>query len=516
MRTLTLEVAFPGDLHARRAQENPDGTCWVHGDRTWTWDEAWHDIRRFAGSLRAAGIGRGDRFAFIDRSNPSIVVAMQAAGLIGAADVVLNPYLVPEEVAYILEDSGARLLFVGHEFLPVVDAVRAELAGVTVVVVGGHDDELEDWIAAGEPLDRESDVTPSDPCLVLYSSGTTGRSKGIVLTQHNLMVHTRNAFRDVEHHPGDMILIGTIMFHSCALFAAAAGTAGVFVPDLTPVSLVTALRAGMTHAFVHPTALTALQLEGPETMAMFAGLRYVSYGTAPMPSPVLRRSLEAWPDATFRQVYGMTETVAVLTVLDGPVHRDRDHPERLISSGRPTPGVEMRVVDPSSGTDVEPGLLGELWFRTEQTTPGYLNDPAATAELITPDGWVRTGDLGRVDGDGFVYVEDRKRDLIIVDGYNVFSAEVDRVLTEHPHVLESAVIGVPDDRWGEAVKALVVLREGSPLRPDELIAYSREHLAAHKAPTSVEVVAELPHSATGKVLKRVLRAPYWAAHERQI
>ena len=515
METLTRELTWPTEAHAHQARENPDGLCWVHGDRRWTWDEAWHDIRRFGGALRAAGITRGERFAFIDAANPQIAMAMQAACLIGAADVVINPYLVPEEVAYILDDCGARLLFVGHEVLPVVDAACAGRDDVTVVVVGGDGDELNAWIAAGEPLDQQPDVTPSDACVVLYSSGTTGRPKGIVLTQHNLMVHTANAFRDVEYEPDDMVLVATIMFHSCALFAAAAGTSVVFVPDLTPASMRTALRAGMTHAYVHPTALTALQLEGAETMAMFASLRYVSYGTAPMPTPVLRRALEAWPDTTFLQVYGMTETVAVLTVLDGAAHRDPDHPDRLISSGRPAPGVEMRVVD-ATGSDVTAGRRGELWFRTQQTTPGYLNDPEATAELITADGWVRTGDIGRVDPDGYVYVEDRMRDLIIVDGYNVFSAEVERVLSEHPAVLESAVIGIPDDLWGEAVKAVVVLREGSSTRPDELIAFTRDHLAAHKVPGSVEVVARLPRNDTGKVLKRVLRAPHWAAHERQI
>jgi acyl-CoA synthetase (AMP-forming)/AMP-acid ligase II len=216
------------------------------------------------------------------------------------------------------------------------------------------------------------------------------------------------------------------------------------------------------------------------------------------------------------QVYGMTEFGGVVTILDDDAHRDTDHPERLVSAGQPIPGVEVRVVDPATLEDVEPGVTGELWFRTEQSTPGYHGQPEATRELITDDGWVRTGDVGRLDDEGFVFVEDRVKDMIISGGENIYSPEVERVLAEHPSVLELAVIGVPDDRWGESVKAVVAFHPEKSVEPDELIAFARERLAHYKAPKSIDVVEALPRNPSGKILKRDLRKQYWSDSERQV
>ena len=227
--------------------------------------------------------------------------------------------------------------------------------------------------------------------------------------------------------------------------------------------------AGATHAFLVPAVVAALLQAGPEAMALFSRLKVFAYGAAPMPLPILRAAMEAWPTTTFMQVYGMTEFGGVVTILDDAAHRDADHPERLVSAGRPIPGVEVRVVDPAMLEDMEPGTAGELWFRTEQSTPGYHQKPEATQELITEDGWVRTGDIGRVDDGGFVFVEDRVKDMIISGGENIYSPEVERVLAEHPSVLELAVIGVPDEKWGESVKAVVAFH------PDQAVAAGGAH-----------------------------------------
>jgi acyl-CoA synthetase (AMP-forming)/AMP-acid ligase II len=513
---VTFEATCPSELLEHRALIDPDGACWRFEDRTWTWAEAWHASRRLAGALRAAGIGRGDRLALLDSLSPTTITAMHAACLIGAADVVIDSRLSGDEIAYILRNSGARVLLVGHQLASVVAGIADRLDGLRVVVMGGAADELDAWLDEGEPIGLQPDVTTHDPCLVLYSSGTTGRPKGIVLTQHNLLAHTRHAFGDVEHDPGDVMLIATVMFHSCALFAAAAGIPGIVSPDLSVGRLVQAMDAGLTHAYLTPTSILRLQAAGPATMARLATLTSVAYGAAPMPLPVLRSVMSAWPRTSFRQVYGMTELVSVVTVLDDAAHRDADHPELLQSCGRPIRGVELRVVDPDTGVDVAPGLLGELWFRSEQSTPGYLGDPAATAELIVQDGWVRSGDLGRVDDDGFVYIEDRLKDLVLINGYNVFPAEVERVLVEHPDVQETAVIGVPDDALGESVKAFVVLHPGVTTTPGELIAFCRTRIAPYKTPQTVDVVNELPHNALGKILKRELREPFWADRPRKV
>jgi acyl-CoA synthetase (AMP-forming)/AMP-acid ligase II len=316
------------------------------------------------------------------------------------------------------------------------------------------------------------------------------------------------------------MLIAMPMFHvggsSYALFGPATGTAGYVIPEVTPELLAGGMLAGVTHAFLVPAVVAALLQAGPDAMGLFSRLKAFSYGAAPMPLPVLRGALEGWPTTKFMQDYGMTEFGGVVTILDDDAHRDASHPERLVSAGCTIAGVETRVVDPATLEDVEPGTSGELWFRTEQSTPGYLGRPEDTAELLTDDGWLRTGDIGRVDDEGFVFVEDRVKDMIITGGENVYSPEVERVLAEHPAVLELAVIGVPDDRWGETVKAVVAFHPGQAVEPDELMSYARERLAHYKAPKSIDVVEALPRNPSGKILKRDLRKPYWSDRDRQV
>ncbi len=234
-----------------------------------------------------------------------------------------------------------------------------------------------------------------------------------------------------------------------------------------------------------------------------------------MPMPLLRAAMQAWPDTDFIQVYGLTEVGGVITHLMPEAHRDADHPERLVSAGRPIPGAEVRVVDPGTLEDVPTGEHGELWFRTPQLMKGFLGKPEETAQVIADDGWFRTGDLGKVDEAGFVYVQDRLKDMIISGGENIYSPEVERVLAEHPAVMEVAVIGVPDDTWGETVKAVVALHEGAAATEQEIIDHCREHLATFKCPRSVDVVEALPRNPTGKILKRDLRRPYWEGRDRQ-
>ena len=509
------------DYHQFRAEHDPDGLCWIFLDRTWTWAQAWDDIRRFAGALRQAGVGRGDSIAFVDKNNPAILIASQAVCLLGASNAVVNWRLAGDELDYVINDSGARILFVGHELMPSIELIRDKLTTVErVVTVGGDADELDVWIADSEPIDRQPDVTPDDPCLIMYSSGTTGRPKGVVLTQHNMVAHTHNALLDLDYADDDMILIAMPMFHvggsSYAISCPAKGTTGYIIPEVDAQLLAQAMMAGANHAFLVPAVVAALIQAGPEAMALFSRLKSFWYGAAPMPLPVLRRAIEAWPTTRFMQVYGMTEFGGVVTILDDEAHRDEAHPERLVSAGKPIPGVEVRVVDPGTLEDVEPGTAGELWFRTEQATIGYHGQPEATRELITDDGWVRTGDIGRIDDGGFVFVEDRVKDMILSGGENIYSPEVERVLAEHPAVLELAVIGVPDDTWGESVKAVVAFHPDQAVEPEELIEFARERLAHYKAPRTIDVVEALPRNPSGKILKRDLRKQYWPDAGRQI
>ncbi|MRJ75295.1 long-chain-fatty-acid--CoA ligase [Aeromicrobium sp. SMF47] len=520
--TATIPPAtFLSDFLAARAAERPDQPCWVFGERTWSWGQAHDSVRRAAGALQADGVRRGDRVAVLDKNNPAVLQVLLGGCHLGAATTVVNWRLAGDELDYVLNDCGARIVFVGHQLLDQLALVRDRLEHVEkIVVVGGEDDELEAWLAAGTPTDRQPGVEPGDVCVVMYSSGTTGRPKGVQLTQSAMVEHSLNGAGDTRYDDGDMLLVAMPMFHvggtSYALLGPALGVPGYIVPEVEASLMAAGIMAGATHAFLVPAVVAALVAAGPQAMALFGRLKAVGYGAAPMPLPVLRAALDAWPDTEFQQVYGMTEFGGVITVLDDAAHRDDEHPERLVSAGRPVPKAEMRIVDPTTLEDVPAGRSGEVWFRTPQATIGYIGRPEATAELITPDGWIRTGDLGRVDEDGFLFIEDRLKDMIITGGENVYSPEVERVLAEHPAVAEIAIIGVPDDRWGETVKAVVAFRPGASATADELIAFARERLAGYKVPSSIDVVEALPRNPSGKILKRDLRKPYWGDGSRQV
>jgi acyl-CoA synthetase (AMP-forming)/AMP-acid ligase II len=494
--------------------------------RTWTWAE-WEDrVRRAAGGLQALGIGRGDVVAFLDKNHPACVELSLGAASLGAANAIVNWRSAGDEVDYAVGDSGARVLVVGTELMPVVDKIRDRLSGVETIIEvtpdGAEGDEYEAWLAASEPVSRPDDVSPDDVCLVMYSSGTTGRPKGIMLTHANMVAHTLNAHDGWGFDEGDKNMVSMPLFHvggsSYVLFGLHDGVPSVMTRDPDSASLAGAIMAGANRTFLVPAVLAQVLQSGPEAVGLFGKLKTYCYGAAPMPLPLLRAAMEAWPDTDFIQVYGLTEVGGVITHLMPEAHRDAvsgGHPERLVSAGRPIPGAEVRVVDPVTLEDVPIGAHGELWFRTPQLMKGFHGLPEATAEVITDDGWFRTGDLGKVDEAGYVYVEDRLKDLIISGGENIYSPEVERVLAEHPAVLEVAVIGVPDDTWGEAVKAVVSLHEGASVTEEELVAHCRLQLARFKCPRSVDIVEALPRNATGKILKRDLRKPYWQGHDRQ-
>jgi len=287
----------------------------------------------------------------------------------------------------------------------------------------------------------------------------------------------------------------------------------VLLREVDPVAMFQAIAQGADRMFLVPAVVAGVLAGGDQAVAAFSGLRCFCYGASPMPLPLLRRALDTWPGIEFSQVYGMTEFGGVVTVLSPEAHRDLDHPERLTSGGLPIEGVEMRIVDPTTLLDVSPGETGELWFRTDQTMSGYLGNPDATAETITPEGWLRTGDLGRVDDGGYVYVLDRIKDMIISGGENVYSPEVENVIAAHPQVAEVAVFAVPHPQWVEAVHAVVAPKPGEVIDPLEVIAFTRERLAHFKCPKTVQVVDVLPRNASGKILKRTLRAPYWTEQQ---
>ena len=510
---------FLDERTAHWAETKPDAEAITFLDRTWTWSQWYDRIQRLAGALKERGVARGDVVAFLDKNHPACAETVLAAASLGAATAIINFRLAADEMDYVLNDCGAKLLIVGTEFKAGIEKIRDRLPNVEHVIEvtpdGKDGDEYEAMLDAASPVGRSADVESDDVAIIMYSSGTTGRPKGVALTQANLIAHTVNAFDGWELDEGDKNLVAMPLFHvggtSYMQLGLHEGIASYMTRDVDGAQLAGGIMAGANRTFLVPAVLAKVLEIGPDAVKLFSALKTYGYGASPMPLPLLRQALEAWPDTDFIQAYGLTEVGGVISLLAPEDHRS-DNEERMVSAGRLVPGAEVRVVDPDTLEDVSAGEQGELWFRTKQLMKGYHNKPEATAEAITEDGWFRTGDIGRVDSDGYIFVEDRLKDMIITGGENVYSIEVERVLAEHPAVAEVAVIGVPDEKWGEAVKAVVSL-EGDASESD-LITWARERLAGYKCPKTVDIVDELPRNPTGKILKKDLRKPHWEGRDR--
>jgi acyl-CoA synthetase (AMP-forming)/AMP-acid ligase II len=510
------------ELVERHARERPDAPAIRYGERQWSWAEWASRIRRAAGALRAAGVERGHSVAFLDKNHPACLELLFAAASIGAVTTVVNWRVVGEEIAHVLHDSGARVLFVGAELRATVEAAAAGVPSLErIVVVGGPssgDDEYESLLAAAEPVEAAAEVDAADTALVIYSSGTTGRPKGVLLSQRALVNHAANLAPAFPFDDGDANLVAMPLFHvggiGYALFGISAGVPTIVTREPDAASLLGAVLAGATHAFFVPPVIARFLDAGDAASATIARLRYIVYGAAPMPLPLLHRALDTWPETNFVQVYGQTELCGAVTALSDADHRDSGRPELRLSAGKAVLGTAIRVVDPGTGDEVPIGAPGEVWVRSNQNMTGYLNRPEATADTITADDWVRTGDIGRLDADGYVYIEDRLKDLIITGGENVYGPEVESVLIEHPAIADAAVIGVPDDFWGESVKAIVVAT--AEVDPGDVTEFCRRHLAGYKCPRTVDFAESLPRNASGKILKAALREPYWRDRTRGI
>ena len=507
-----MAESSPGiyDPIQRLASTAPDREALAFGDRRWTWAELDQRVQRAAGALRGAGVGPGDRFAFLDKNHPACLELTLAASLLGAAHAVLNFRLSPDELAYVLDDSQAEVIVVGAEFTDTLAALRGRLPRVrTVVVLGGDEDEYEAFLTAAEPLTDVNAAGPDDCFLQLYTSGTTGWPKGAMLTQRSMAAHNAAVAEAYAMDEGTVNVVAMPLFHvggtSWALGSMTAGAKTVVVREMVPAAVLDLIEArAATHAFFVPAVIQMLIADPERASKALGSLKVLGYGGSPMPAPLMERALEVLPTPLY-SVYGMTEMSGVFCVLGPDEHRDPDRTHLRASAGRPLPSSVVRVVDPATGEDVPAGQVGEFWVRSDQVMAGYWNKPDATADTLTPDGWLRTGDAGRVDADGYLFLEDRVKDMIISGGENIYPAEVERVLVEHPDVAEVAVIGVPHDKWGETVRAVVVPTAGATVDPQALIAYCRERLAHYKCPTSVEVIDALPRNPTGKVLKRELR-----------
>ncbi|WP_269937269.1 AMP-binding protein [Arthrobacter sp. HY1533] len=512
------------------ARHRPDENAVVFGDSSYTWAQWQGRIQQLTDALHRAGIRRGDRILTFDLNHLAIVELTFAAAALGAGTVVGNFRLAPGQLAYILADSAPKLVFHGADLKAVIDAAGAEVEMPRTVAIGGDNDEYEPFLATGQAPAGETaeggngvvheDVQPDDTVLVMYTSGTTGKPKGVELTHRSVNVHSEVANAGFQMVPGDVNLVGMPMFHvggSCYFQAGIyAGASSIYLRDPSGPSMIKAIGQGARFAFLVPAVIHAVLGAGGQVAAAFAPLKKIAYGSSPMPLPLLEKTLAAWPDTELAHVFGMTEMSGIGTMLQDSDHRNPPRPEVLQSVGRALPGLEIRIADPVTHEVLPPGTIGELQIRGGQNMKGYLNKADATEAAFTTDGFLCSGDIGRMDADGYIFMVDRLKDMIISGGENIYSPEVENVLMAHPGVDEGIVIGVPDPKWVETVKAVVVRAAGSTVGEAEIIDFCRDRLAHYQCPTSVDFVQELPRNATGKILKRELREPYWRGHDRNI
>jgi len=510
-----------------QARNHPDKTALRFGDRETTYRAFDRHCSRVAHALTGEGLRPGDRVAFLGKNSDHYFELLFGAIKAGAVMVPVNWRLAPPEVSYNLDDSAARVVFVEPDFLPVIDRIRGELAGVRRIVVMGEPRSGEEgytaWRDRQDDADPDHIPQPSDPALQLYTSGTTGRPKGVELSHHTFLA-LRGAGDDPElegwerWYDDDVCLIAMPVFHiagsGLGIQGLYYGVRNIVVADFVPSEVLSIIHhERVSKLFLVPAAIQFLLADPACAETDFSSVRYVLYGASPIPLDLLRQALEVF-DAGFVQLYGMTETCGQATYLPPEDHTPQGN-QRMRSAGKPMRGIELAVLDPDSGRKLATGEVGEVAIRSPTNMTGYWHLPEAT-EKTMQEGWVRTGDAGYLDEDGYVYIHDRIKDMIISGGENIYPAELESALYSHPDVADVAVIGVPDERWGEAAKAVIVPAEGVEPDPDAILAFARERLAGYKVPKSVDFVEALPRNPTGKLLKRDLREPYWQDRERRV
>jgi long-chain acyl-CoA synthetase len=498
------------------------------GETRYTWEE--FDLRTdaLARGLASLGVVRGDRVAVLMLNCHRYLELYYACARMGAVIVPLNIRLARPEIVYILNDSESKALVVDKTFAPYSTGRDTFPTVESVVYCGDATPEgminYDDVVSKGSHMQESVDQEMEDDDLagLFYTGGTTGRAKGVMLSHKNVMSNAINFIIAISFVSKDRYLHAAPMFHLAdvgAVFALTIlGACHVFIPMFNPVHVLEAIQnEKVTVTLLVPTMVNAVLNHPDVDNYDLSSLRRLIYGASPMPVELLKQGLQKWGQI-FVQGYGMTETSPLLTVLDPADHIPGGSPEqvrRLSSCGKEILGVEVRVVN-AEDEDVHPGEIGEIIARGPSVMLGYWRMPEATAAAVV-DGWIHTGDLASIDEENYIYIVDRAKDMIISGGENIYSVEVENALYTHPAVLEVAVIGIPDDVWGEAVHAVVVCKPGIQVTSDELIAHSRTLIAGYKVPRSIEFSQDaLPKSGAGKILKRDLRDKYWAGKSRNV
>jgi len=493
---MAIEIVGLGDIVRIHGARQPDTAAIVYEGRTTSYAALDRAASRVANALIADGVRPQARVAHLDKSSDRFFELLFGVAKANAVMVSVNWRLAPPEVLHIVNDAEAEILFVGEEYFPVIDKIRDALTTVAKIVAFGRHAE---WESFDTWRDRQPATDPQVPI---------ARSDTAVLplwTETWLL------------GPGTPALVCLPMFH---IGGAGWGTACLFagatchvVREFIPAQVLEIIERERLQVLLLVPAMILFLVQAPQIRETdLSSVRLIVYGAAPIPVELLKQAMAVFP-CGFQQVYGLTETTGAITLLP-PEDHDPNDARKLLSCGYAQKGVELRIVG-DDGRDLGPSQVGEIAVRSAQVMRGYWKLPEATARTIQGD-WLFTGDAGYLDERGYLYIYDRVKDMIVSGGENIYPAEVESALFGHPAVADVAVIGVPDERWGEAVKAIVVKKQGAELTPGELIGWARERIAGYKLPKSVDFVEALPRNPTGKILKRELRKPYWGDRVRQV
>jgi fatty-acyl-CoA synthase/long-chain acyl-CoA synthetase len=501
-----------GDQLARHARTSGDRVAFKVEDTARTYRAFDERVSRLANALRDRGVGHGDRVVVLGLNTLEVLESYFASARLGAICVPVNFRLVADEIAYVLEDSGASALIVQAHLAAVLAKARDKATNTSpCLVFGGETDWAQDYEQAlrdASPEFAELTVDERDPAFIMYTSGTTGRPKGAVLTHYNLLMHAFSTLAHLGVQPTDKVsLAAAPLFHIAGLSGMLPnlllGGRTVLLPSgqFEPTAVVDLLeRERVSSCFLVPAQWQAVCAVPGIAERDLSALRRISWGAAPASTTLLRTLIDTFPQADVNTAFGQTECSPVTTLLRG-----EDSIRKIGSVGTPMLNVEVRVVD-DDVNDVRPGEVGEIVYRSPMVMKEYWNKPAETAEAFR-GGWFHSGDLVREDEDGYYFVVDRKKDMIISGGENIYCAEVENVLAAHPKIGEVALIAMPDDKWGETPLAVLSPRtEGDPPNPAELAAWCTERLARYKQPRHIAIVPALPRNPSGKVLKTQLRA----------
>ncbi|HEX5380193.1 MAG TPA: fatty acid--CoA ligase [Phenylobacterium sp.] len=513
------------DVPRYQARERPDATALVFEGRETRYAAFDRRTNQAARALVAEGLVKGDRIAYLGKNSDHYFELLFGAAKAGVVMAPIGWRLAPPEVAYIVGDAQARLLFVGPEVEDCAAQIAPELSGVKLVAMepGSRGwPTYEAWRDAQPDTDPNLPVDPNDIAVQLYTSGTTGRPKGAMLSHLNILGGRRRAAEAQmpwnQWGPDDVSLVAMPVGHiggtGWGIVGLVNGAKGVVAREFDPFKVLDYIEAdGISKMFMVPAALQIVVRQPRAREVDYSRLKYILYGASPIPLDLLRECMEVF-GCGFCQQYGMTETCGTIVYLPPEDHDPAGNP-RMRAAGLPMPGVEIKVID-EAGRSVPANAVGEVAIRSVSNMAGYWRLPEATASTLDGDGWLRSGDAGYLDEDGYLFIHDRVKDMIISGAENIYPAEVESAVYGHPDVAEVAVIGVPDDKWGEAVKAVVAPKPGTNPSAEDIIAFARTRIAAFKAPKSVDFIDALPRNASGKILRRELREPYWAGRTRRV